>query len=232
MEKMVEKIIIGVLLVLVLGVGSVLVTALVTRTNPLDSRPLERFTDTNNNELSEAEETAQLVPLAGITAEQAQAIALSVVDTKKVGSITDIELENENGNTVYAVEFTKDGIETDVKIDAVNGNVLLIEDDTNEADRDDDENERMEDDEDEDDEDDETRVSSANARITEEEAKRIAEDETGGRATEVDTDRVRGRAAFEIEIRKNGKEADVLVDMETGEVLEVEWEDEEDEDDD
>ena len=89
----------------------------------------------------------------------------------------------------------------------------------------------LEDDAEDEDKEDEAQISSSVARITKEEAKDIAEEETGGKATDVDTDRVKGRDAWEIEVRKGGNEADVLVDMETGEVLEVEWEDEEEDDD-
>ncbi len=76
----------------------------------------------------------------------------------------------------------------------------------------------------------EVQISSSNAKITELEAKQIAEQETGGKVTDVDTDRIKGRDAWEIEIKKNGKEADVLIDMETGAVLAVEWETDEDDD--
>lgn len=80
------------------------------------------------------------------------------------------------------------------------------------------------------DEENEPQISSSNAKITELQAKQIAEQETGGKVTDVDTDRIKGRDAWEIEIKKNGKEADVLIDMETGAVLAVEWEDEEEDD--
>ncbi len=84
---------------------------------------------------------------------------------------------------------------------------------------------------DDDTDDDEAKVSSSGAKISEEEAKEIAVKETGGTVTDVDTDRVKGKAAWEIEIQKDGKEADVLIDMETGAVLAVEWEDDDDADD-
>lgn len=82
------------------------------------------------------------------------------------------------------------------------------------------------------DEENEIQVSSSNAKITELQAKQIAEQETGGKVTDVDTDRIKGKDAWEIEIRRNGKEADVLIDMQTGAVLAVVWETDEEEDDD
>jgi uncharacterized membrane protein YkoI len=135
MIRTIEKAILGVLLVLVLGIGSILVTAVATNKNPMELISSIRVADSgDDSEVSEAEESAQLAPLAKITAEQAKTIAISAVDTKIVGEVTDVQLENENGNVIYAVEFTKDNIETDVKIDAGNGKVLLVENDNNEAD--------------------------------------------------------------------------------------------------
>jgi uncharacterized membrane protein YkoI len=139
MARTMEKVILGLLMVFVLGVGSVLVSAAVTNKSPMEFISSIRVADTGDDgalEVSEAEESAQLAPLAEITAEQAKAIALSAVDTNKVGEVTDVALENEDGNVVYAVEFAKAGVETDVKIDAGNGKVLLIEDDLTEADQD------------------------------------------------------------------------------------------------
>ena len=79
-------------------------------------------------------------------------------------------------------------------------------------------------------EEDEIKVSSYNAKITEAEAKKIVAGEVGGIVTKVDTDKIKGRDVWEIEIKKNEKYADILVDMETGEILDIEWEDEEDDD--
>ncbi len=70
-----------------------------------------------------------------ITAEQAKSIALKAVNTDHVGPVTSIELEKEQGVTVFTVEFTKDGIETDVKINAENGQVVLIQSDKDKADK-------------------------------------------------------------------------------------------------
>ena len=136
MAKTIEKVILGVFLVLVLGVGSVLVTAFATNKN-IPNFASSILVD-DKEELSEKQESAQLGALAKITEEDAKGIAISAVDIGTVGGITDVELENENGNVVYAVEFTKNGVETDVKIDAGNGKVLAIESDLNEADDDND----------------------------------------------------------------------------------------------
>jgi|SRR3989344_1031487 len=77
----------------------------------------------------------------------------------------------------------------------------------------------------------EVQVDSTSALITEAKAKEIAINEIGGVVTDVETESVNGRNAWGVEIKVNGKEADVFVDMNTGEVLNVEWEDENEEDD-
>jgi len=131
------KILITILLVASLLVGTFFVSAEITGNNPIkDYISSIRVVDTSDNvpEVSEAEESTQLTSLATITEEQAKKIAIGSVDSTLVGELTDVELENEDGNVVYAIEFTKDGIETDVKIDAGNGKVLKIESDNDESD--------------------------------------------------------------------------------------------------
>lgn len=77
---------------------------------------------------------------------------------------------------------------------------------------------------DEEEEEEENEVSNEDATITLDRAKEIAIETTGGEVEETDMEMEDGRKVYEIEIKKDGKEADVLVDMETGEVIEVEWE--------
>jgi len=131
------KILMTILLVASLLAGTFFVSAAVTGKNPIDYISSIRVADTGDNVpgVSEAQESTQLAPLAKITEEQAKSIAINSVDLKLVGEITAINLENEDGNVMYAVEFSKNSIETDVKIDAGNGNVLKIESDNNEADK-------------------------------------------------------------------------------------------------
>ena len=70
---------------------------------------------------SETDESAALQGLAKVTADQAKAAALAAVP----GTAATPQLENENGNVVWAVEVTgADGKVTDVKVDAGDGKVL------------------------------------------------------------------------------------------------------------
>ncbi len=71
--------------------------------------------------------------LAQITVEQAKDTALANIQ----GEVLKIELEEENGFLVYGVEVVgPDKMVTDVKIDAGNGDVLLVEKDTSDGNKD------------------------------------------------------------------------------------------------
>ena len=71
--------------------------------------------------------------LAQITVEQAKDTALANIQ----GEVLKIELEEENGFLVYGIEVVgPDKTVTDVKIDAGNGDVLLVEKDTPDVDKD------------------------------------------------------------------------------------------------
>lgn len=58
--------------------------------------------------------------------------------------------------------------------------------------------------------------------ITEEDAVSIARKEVAGEVTDVGIEKKFGRAAYVVEINANGKETDVVIDIETGEVLGIE----------
>jgi len=218
MARILKKAIFGILMVF-FCTGSVLLIATATNTNPVDWVSSIRVVEDTG--LSEAEESGHLTPLAKITAEHAKTIALSAVDTNKVGALTDVELENENGNVVYAVEFTQNGIETDVKIDAGNGKVLLIEDDLTEVDQDYDDEDKEEA---EDEEEDIPITGSALDRASAAALDHIGEGQVSD--TEVGDE----EGYYEIEITlNNGNEVDVHLD-ENFKVLGIEYEDEEEDD--
>jgi uncharacterized membrane protein YkoI len=114
MTKRFEKTMLGILAVLILGIGSVLVAA--------------NF-GSHDEDYSDSKDQKALEAYAKISKADAMAIAIDLVDASKVGEMTEVELEMENGIVVYGVEFTKDGLETDVKIDAATGKIVSMEDD-------------------------------------------------------------------------------------------------------
>ena len=92
--------------------------------------------------------------------------------------------------------------------------------------------ERDDDEESEDDEDlTMDQLRSINRKVSEEEAKAIALETIGsGTVIEVEAERENGRLIYGITIRTQGDTVEVEVDAQTGEVLEIEW-GEDDEDD-
>lgn len=77
-----------------------------------------------NDDVEEQQEAAKLQPLAKITAQQAQQAAQTSVG----GQASKVELENEDGNLVYAVKIGQQ----EVKVDAGNGQVLYSENENQE----------------------------------------------------------------------------------------------------
>lgn len=72
--------------------------------------------------------------LAQISLEEAQAIALREIPA---GTITERELDDEDGYLVYEIELLQDGQEFEVLVDAGNGSVLEVERDDDDDDDDD-----------------------------------------------------------------------------------------------
>ena len=140
-----------------------------------------------------------------ISLEQAKSIALRIQE----GTVTEAFLENDNGVLAYEIEVTNGNEETEIKIDPSTGNILSTETETEEP---------------------VTVQELVSAEITEEKAKEIALNEVSGRVIKVDTEKENGRVLYEIEIQDGNDVAEVEIDAETGEVLEVEFgDDDEDE---
>ena len=126
MTRTLNKTIFAVLMVLLLGIGSVFVSATITNTNPSDYVSSIRVADSGNDNISgvsDVKETTQLTPLAKITREEAITAAMSSTS----GNYIATELDNENGNIVYSVEMDNNGKVFDVKVDAGTGKVLKVE---------------------------------------------------------------------------------------------------------
>lgn len=143
-----------------------------------------------------------------LTASQAKSIALKAVE----GKIDDVDLERRNGQTFYEVEIDKKGSpDVTVRLDAYTGKILAV----------------INDDDDDDYRDNGTaETSSASAsnqvKLTAVQASNIAlKQVTGGKVTKVELDRDNGRYVYEIELRTTQGEADVDIDANTGKVLSV-----------
>ena len=156
-----------------------------------------------------------LATASAISEEQASTIALGAVK----GTIKKIELEQEKGRYIYEVEVDKDGREFEVSIDSVTREIIGIEEKIKEQ------NPEVE-----------PSISSQSSGsiISKEDAIRIAKDRLGSDfdLEEVGTRNYKGKKVWGLEFESGSEEAEVIIDMETGGVLNIEYEEEDDDDED
>ena len=127
MIKTIDKVILGVLVILLIGVSGVLITALGTNQEIKTPNQL-LIRDTTSRSISniafekENEDETEDVPITGNALEQASAAALNYIGE---GRVTDTEIGDEEG--YYEIEITlNNGNEVDVHLDE-NFNVLSTE---------------------------------------------------------------------------------------------------------
>ena len=191
MKKTADKIILGILVILMIGISGVLITALTPNS---DSKKTDISASTGNDY---------------ITAEQAKLIALSAVP----GVVNEVELEKENGLLVYEVEITNNNKRTEVAINRETGSIISTEAE---------EDEEIAPEE----------LKKIGGLITEEQAKQIALDHIGqGNVIDFESEREGGRIIYGVVLSVNGDEVEVEIDAQTGEILEVEWGDDDEDDD-
>jgi uncharacterized membrane protein YkoI len=154
---------------------------------------------------TEQQENAALAKQVKITEDESKDIALKEVP----GTVNAVDLDDENGTTVYEVEvLAKDGTQHDVIIDATTGKVLDVEiDEENDSQK--------------------QAALAKQAKITEAQSKDIALKEVPGTVNEVELDDENGTIVYDVEvIAKDGTRHDVIIDAKTGKVINVEIEDE------
>ena len=162
--------------------------------------------------IANAQGQAALAKQAKITQDEAINAALEKVP----GTVEEVELEDEKGTIVYEIELVStDGTEHEVEVDAQTGEVLKVE-------ADDDENEE---------EDSQNQAKLAKqAKITEDEAINMALEKVPGTVNEIELEVENGTVVYEIKVLStDGTEQEVKVDAQTGEVLKVEADDDENE---
>ncbi|MBP3038653.1 PepSY domain-containing protein [Bacillaceae bacterium Marseille-Q3522] len=143
---------------------------------------------------------AQLNMEEKLTVNEAEAIAQKEVD----GTVKSVELEKKADKTVYEVKMEKDDINYDVHIDAYSGESYSVN---------------------KDDDDDHSGSVTEEQIILKDEAISIAEQAVNGTVHEIEKDRDDGIIKYEIELKTDNGEAEVEVDATTGELLEIEEED-------
>lgn len=140
--------------------------------------------------------------------DKAKEAALKKVD----GVVESVELENQNGQSVYEVEIDKDQKDYELYIDATTAKINRVD-------------EKVDDDNDDD-------VNSKNvsnkAIITEKEAIEIAKTKIDGELHEIEFDEDDGRYVYDMEFKTSSGEAEITIDAETKEILEFELDDQDD----
>lgn len=225
--KMKRKVLIGtVVTALVLG-GAFIVGA----SNNDDSNPLRAASDHSLNNTNKIDNEK-------ITIEEAKTIALKEVN----GKVESIELEQKLDKLLYKVKIAKDNVEYDVYIEASTGKVSSVnQDDNNDDDKFDDHSadDKYDDNNDDDivgDDDgsnmkqkDSSAVNAINTQINEtisqDQAIKIAEEAVNGKMTEIKKDQDDGILQYEVELGTDRGKAEVDVDVTTGKVLKVEFDD-------
>ena len=163
--------------------------------------------------IANAQGQAALAKQAKITQDEAINAALEKVP----GTVEEVELEDKKGTIVYEIELVStDGTEHEVEVDAQTGEVLKVEaDDENENEEEDSQNQAK---------------LAKQAKITEDEAINMALEKVPGTVNEIELEVENGTVVYEIEVLStDGTEQEVKVDAQTGEVLKVEADDDENE---
>ncbi|MBK5485279.1 PepSY domain-containing protein [Peribacillus sp. TH16] len=132
--------------------------------------------------------------------------AVKMISEKLGGEVTQFEKDWDQPMTYEMTVKTEEGYQ-DVDVDAEKGEILSQE---------------MEDD---DDEDMNTQKSVETAKISMDQAEKIALKKVDGQITDVELDSENGILVYELEINQGQKEYDVVVDATTGKVLKTELDD-------
>lgn len=143
-----------------------------------------------------------------IGVDKAKEAALKKVD----GVVESVELENQNGQSVYEVEIDKDQKDYELYIDATTAKINRVDEKVDD-DNDDDVN---------------SKKVSNKAIITEKEAIEIAKTKIDGELHEIELDKDEGRYVYDMEFKTSLGEAEITIDAEVKEILEFELDDQDD----
>jgi len=174
-----------------------------TNIKPQKSNENTMITDSNSKPIVKKEERSSI-----ITAEKATEIAINKIG----GELKNIELEKENGKTIYEVDLAVSGYkDIELDIDALSGEIIKVEKELKKETK-----EKMK----------ETNVkpqkSNENTTITEEKAISIALGDLNGKVIEVDFDEDDNE--YEIEYITDNKKVEIKIHSQTGKILEEEYE--------
>lgn len=156
--------------------------------------------NTNTQNLASTNQTTQ----SYITIDQAKTAALKAAN----GRVDDVDLERDHGKVYYEVDIEQTNGEVEVHVDALTGKVLSVLD----KDKDDDDHDHSS----------SNGTVSTHVKITSEQASAIAAKQvSGGRVVKIELDEDDNRYIYEVDLRTTKGEAEVEVDANTGKVLSI-----------
>lgn len=124
--------------------------------------------------------------------------AIEIAQKEFPGVVLELERDKNNGRTIYEVELASSSEKAELEVDAMNGEIISIQVKSDKE---------------------EYRKYSGVA-LSMEEAIRIAQGKFQGTVIEVELDTNNGGFEYEVELVQNGKEAEIVIDGNTGEILE------------
>ncbi|MDQ0245183.1 putative membrane protein YkoI [Bacillus fengqiuensis] len=160
------------------------------------------FAQKDDQQKVEVKQTNEVIGM-----EKAKAAALKRVN----GMVESIELESKNGRTYYEVDINKDKKDYDIYVDAYTADILKVEENNFDDDRDD-----------------QVSTPTTEALLSQREAMAIATKQGAGNVVKIELDEENGRYEYEMEVKTDKGEADITIDAETGKVLELELDDDND----
>jgi uncharacterized membrane protein YkoI len=156
-----------------------------------------------------------------------EAVKATILAEAKGGTIGEIEMETENGQTAYEAEVTIDGQKVEIKV-ADDGKLLGKEaddedDDDEDDDDEDDDDEGDDDDEDEDEDEEQVSIDQVPAAVKD---TILAQ---GGTVKEIESENENGQTVYEADVIIDGQEVEIKVAVD-GNLLSKEVEDEDEDD--
>lgn len=124
--------------------------------------------------------------------------AIGLAQEQFPGTVIELERDKNNGRTIFEIELVGNGEKAELELDAMNGKVISLKIKSDKK----------------------AESKYGGAPIDMAEAIRIALSKFSGIVDDVELEIDNGRFAYEVEIINNGREAEMLIDGHTGEILE------------
>ncbi len=139
-----------------------------------------------------------------ITAAEAKEIALELYP----GTIVSFEFDNDGRKPHYDIDIASESEQVDIEVDAVSSKAVIKEREALGKDKDDKDQ----------------AAAAKNAKISQDDAVKIAQAQFNGELHEIDIDKDNNRFVYDVELRSATEKAEFEIDMQTGEIVKFETE--------